>query len=113
MERFNLKLIEVDKKFYDGCKHKEISQMGIAEQCGIEEIAMRIIQKEAILAPSIVRSCMVYNGTQVCFVSPSNFAKDGKRQQWLSSVFSVSDNGIVLIWFDPDGENKYYRVINQ
>lgn len=103
-------LIEVDAAFYDSCSHKDIVRMGIAERYGLEEIAIRIIQKKAILSPTLIRNCMVYNGSQVCFAPDAKMVRENTRRQWLDSVFSVTDNGIMLVWFDPDGENKFFRV---
>lgn len=105
------KLVEVDAAFYDKCNHKDIVHLGIAERYGLEAIAIKIIKNEASLSPRLIRNCMVYNGPQVCFAPSANMVGwCDRRQQWLSSVFSVTDNGIMLVWFDPDGENKFYRV---
>ena len=110
----NYRLIEVGTEFYDSCNHKDVARMGLAERHGLEEIAVEILaSKIYFLSPYKLRNCMVYNGSQVCFAPSADMVTDEKAKQWLDSVFSVTDNGIVLLWFNPDGENKFYRVEEQ
>jgi len=107
----NYRLIEVDAEFYDSCNHKDVARMGFAERHGLEEIAVEILANKIYYVSRYeLRNCMVYNGSQVCFAPSADMVKNAIYKQWLDSIFSVTDNGIVFLWFDPDGVNKFYRV---
>lgn len=110
----NYRLIEVGAEFYDSCNHKDVARMGFAERHGLEEIAVEIVASKIYFVPTYtLRKCMVYNDSQVLFAPSADMVTSKRARQWLDSVFSVTDNGIVLLWFDPDGENKFYRIEEQ
>lgn len=110
----NYRLIEVGAEFYNSCNHKDVARMGFAERYGLEEIAVEIVESKLCFVPPYkLRNCMVYNGSQVCFAPSADMVTNAIYKQWLDSIFSVTDNGIVLLWFDPDGMNKFYRIEEQ
>ena len=106
----NYRLIEVDEKFYKSCIHKDIIRMGLAERYGLKEIALSILCNELPLSKREIRDCIVYNGAQLCFAPSSSIVKSERHEKWLDTYFSVSENGIVFLLFNPDGENKIYIV---
>lgn len=106
----NYRLIEVDANFYKSCNHKDIIRMGLAERYGLKEIALAILCNELPLSRREIRDCIVYNGAQLCFSPSSSMVKSERHKKWLDTYFSVSENGIVFLLFNPDGDNKIYIV---
>lgn len=105
------RIVETTKEFYNSCEFKDIARLGLAENVGLKEIALTIMSEKTGFGRFKIEQIMVTSGEQLCFCADSKMTKEQKEYGWFESCFSVSTNGIVCVWFDPDGANKYFKII--
>lgn len=112
MNKFELH--EVDKDFYAKLQLRDIARLDIASSVGLETIAFGIVSSKTGLFKTEIERIAVTCGSQLCFaydaetIEKVESLKGDKR--WLDSYFSLSDSGNVVVWVEPDGIEKFYRI---
>jgi len=107
-------LHEVNKDFYTKLNLRDIARLDIVSAIGLEAIAFDVVSRNTGLFKYELDRIAVTNGTQFCFAYDAEtlekVEKFGGDKRWLDSYFSLSDNGNVVVWVDPDGIEKFYRI---
>ena len=103
-------LIEIKEELANEYEYKDIARLSLAESKGLDSIVLQIVSEKTGLPKHWLSDVMVSNGIQLCFSPDLDMLHRTTSPKWLDTYWSISTNGVIVCWFNPDGENKYYFV---
>ena len=108
----SLRLMEIDKDFpnLNNCKDRP----NFAEELGLLKIAVAFISQKTLLPESRIERQMIWSGTSYSCCYDAKLRDDAYNTEFLKSYWEITiDGNIVVTILNDEGENKYYRVIQE